>query len=306
MHDAVLGIDIGGTSVKLGLVGRHGEILARREASVSFDGYKTPILITVLDQAERFLQEQGLPVFCIGVSATGQVDEQTGVVIGTNGKIPGYEGCAVKAGLEKRFGLPARVLNDANAAALGECRRGRGKGKQNVVMVTLGTGVGGGILCGGRLLMGKRGIAGEIGHFTLYADGAACSCGSRGCYESYASVTALVRNVEERTGEQNLSGREIFRRAEQGEEIIRKEIGHWIKDVGRGLIGLVHIFNPELLLIGGGVSCQEELLMKPLRNMVLTGVMPRFAEGLEVERAVLGNDAGMIGAAAFALLQDEA
>ncbi|MDO5378081.1 MAG: ROK family protein [Clostridia bacterium] len=295
----ILSIDIGGTAVKLGLVTREGEIAARHEASVSFDGYKTPILTTVIREARLFLERENTPVEGIGVSATGQIDDRAGVVIGTNGKIPGYEGARIRDELENAFGLPVRALNDANAAALGECFAGAGKGAQNALMLTLGTGVGGGIVLGGRIFGGARGIAGELGHFTLYQDGAPCPCGKRGCFENYAATTALVRAAKAATGEEDIDGRVIFARAAAGDAQMLAVLDRWINDIAAGVTGLVHIFNPEVVLIGGGVSAQEELLMKPLRERVLKGVMPRFAEGLTIRRAALGNDAGLIGAARF-------
>lgn len=295
----ILAIDIGGTAVKMGLVDEQGTIHARHEASVCYDGYRTPILTTVIREAKAFLQREQAQAEGIGVSATGQVDDTAGAVIGTNGKIPGYEGTQIKREMEAAFGVPAYALNDANAAALGECFAGRAKGFRHVLMVTLGTGVGGGIVLGGRIFGGARGIAGELGHFTLYQDGVSCPCGKRGCFESYAATTALVRRAIEATGEPELNGRIIFSRAAAGDKIMCGVLSRWIDDIAAGISGLVHIFNPEIVLIGGGVSAQEELLIAPLRRRVLESVMPRFGEGLLIERATLGNDAGLIGAARF-------
>ena len=297
----ILSIDIGGTAVKIGLVDHKGAIHARHEASVCYDNYETPILTTVIREAKAFLSREGAQIEGIGVSATGQVDDRAGVVIGTNGKIPHYEGSRIKEEMEAGFGVPAFALNDANAAALGECFAGRAKGMENVLMITLGTGVGGGIVLGGKIFGGTRGIAGELGHITLYADGIPCPCGNRGCYESYAATTALVRLAKEATGETEMNGRIIFSRAAQGDETMLNIMAHWIGDICAGLVGLVHTFNPQMVLIGGGVSSQEELLIKPLREKLLKTVMPRFSEGLQVEAATLGNDAGMIGAAKFCM-----
>ena len=293
----ILCLDIGGTAVKMGMCDREGRLLVRHEASVCYDDYRTPILDTVLRESLAFAAAHPeYPVEGIGISATGQVDDRAGIVIGTNGRIPGYEGSRLKEAAERAFGVHAWALNDANSAALGECFAGRAKGHANVIMVTLGTGVGGGIVLGGRLYGGARGIAGELGHFTLYADGVRCTCGKHGCFECYASTSALERRVREHEGVA-LTGREIFARAEQGDAGITRVLQDWIQDVAQGLSGLVHIFNPEMLLIGGGVSRQEKLLMEPLRAAVYASVMPRFAEGLEIVAATLGNDAGMIGAA---------
>ena len=297
----ILSIDIGGTAVKMGLVDHEGAIHARHEASVCFDHYQTPILTTVIREAQAFLARESEQIEGIGVSATGQVDDRAGAVIGTNGKIPHYEGAQIKRDMEAAFGVPVFALNDANAAALGECFAGRAKGVQNVLMVTLGTGVGGGIVLGGKIFGGTRGIAGELGHFTLYQDGPRCPCGKRGCFESYAATTALVRRAKEATGEADMNGRIVFSRAADGDQAMLAVLSAWIDDIAAGISGLVHIFNPQMVLIGGGVSAQEALLIAPLRERVLRSVMPRFAECLQLEAATLGNDAGMIGAARFYL-----
>ena len=297
----ILSIDIGGTAVKMGLVDHEGAIHARHEASVCFDHYQTPILTTVIREAQAFLAREGAQIEGIGVSATGQVDDSAGAVIGTNGKIPHYEGAQIKRDMEAAFGVPVYALNDANAAALGECFAGRAKGIDNVLMVTLGTGVGGGIVLGGKIFGGTRGIAGELGHFTLYQDGAPCPCGKRGCFESYAATTALVRRAREATGEADMNGRIVFSRAADGDQAMLAVLSAWIDDIAAGISGLVHIFNPQMVLIGGGVSAQEALLIAPLRERVKRSVMPRFAECLQLEAATLGNDAGMIGAARFYL-----
>ena len=297
----ILSIDIGGTAVKMGLVDHEGAIHARHEASVCFDHYQTPILTTVIREAQAFLARESAQIEGIGVSATGQVDDRAGAVIGTNGKIPHYEGAQIKRDMEAAFGVPVFALNDANAAALGECFAGRAKGVQNVLMVTLGTGVGGGIVLGGKIFGGTRGIAGELGHFTLYQDGPRCPCGKCGCFESYAATTALVRRAKEATGEADMNGRIVFSRAADGDQAMLAVLSAWIDDIAAGISGLVHIFNPQMVLIGGGVSAQEALLIAPLRERVLRSVMPRFAECLQLEAATLGNDAGMIGAARFYL-----
>ena len=292
----ILGIDIGGTTVKLGLVDREGRMHAQTEVSVCFDGYETPILTTVLRAAKAFLQRENTAVEGVGISATGQIDDEHGVVIGTNGKIPHYEGARLKADTEAALQAPVWALNDANAAALGEAFTGGARGYREVVMLTLGTGVGGGLILNGRLYSGARGIAGELGHFTLYQDGRKCPCGKRGCLEEYASTTALIARAERQTGRTGWNGRMIFEGAAQGDPLLRLALDGWLDDVAAGVTGLVHIFNPELVLIGGGVSAQQALLIDPLAAQVRKSIMPAFAEGLEVRAAALQNDAGLVGA----------
>ena len=210
--------------------------------------------------------------------------------------MPHYIGSPIKAELEALFGLPITVANDANCMCLGEVWVGGAKGYTDVIGVTLGTGVGGGILTGGRLLEGARGLGGEIGHYRLHAlDGVPCTCGAVGCWEQYAATTALVRAAKEKNPDWT-DGRAIFAAAEAGDETVLALLDHWTDEIAQGLAGMVHIFNPQLILIGGGVSAQQKLLIDPIATKVKASVMPAFAEGLEVRAAQLHNDAGMVGA----------
>ena len=293
------GIDIGGTAVKLGIVDETGRVLLKGEESVSFDGYQTPVLTTVRKAAKEFLTTNSIPVESlagIGVSATGQIDSRKGIVAGTCGNFPNYIGSPIKSALEEDFGLPVTVTNDANCMTLGEVWVGAAQGCTDVIGVTLGTGVGGGILTGGRLLEGARGLGGELGHYRTHAlDGVDCTCGAKGCWERYAATTALVRTAQEKDPAWK-DGRAIFAAAEAGSETVLALLDHWTDEITQGLAGMVHIFNPQLILIGGGVSAQQKLLIDPIAAKVKASVMPAFAEGLEVRAAQLHNDAGMVGA----------
>ena len=293
------GIDIGGTAVKLGIVDETGKVLCKGEQSVNFDGYQTPVLDTVRKAAKEFLTAQAIPVenlSGIGVSATGQIDSRKGIVAGTCGNFPNYIGSPIKAALEQDFGLPVTVANDANCMTLGEVWVGGAQGYTDVIGVTLGTGVGGGILTGGRLLEGARGLGGELGHYRTHAlDGVPCTCGATGCWERYAATTALVRAAKEKNPAWT-DGRAIFAAAEARNPEVLALLDAWTDEIAQGLAGMVHIFNPQLILIGGGVSAQQKLLIDPIAAKVKASVMPAFAEGLEVRAAQLHNDAGMVGA----------
>ena len=293
------GIDIGGTAVKLGIVDETGKVLCKGEQSVNFDGYQTPVLDTVRKAAKEFLTAQVIPVenlSGIGVSATGQIDSRKGIVAGTCGNFPNYIGSPIKAALEQDFGLPVTVANDANCMTLGEVWVGGAQGYTDVIGVTLGTGVGGGILTGGRLLEGARGLGGELGHYRTHAlDGVDCTCGAKGCWERYAATTALVRAAKEKDPAWT-DGRAIFAAAEAGNETVLALLDAWTDEIAQGLAGMVHIFNPQLILIGGGVSAQQALLIDPLAAQVRKSIMPAFAEGLELKAAALQNDAGLVGA----------
>ena len=297
MSKTYLGVDIGGTAVKLGLVDENGRVLRRAERSVSFDGYKTPILDTVQTAIRDFLGSHDVPKLeGIGVSATGQIDSRRGVVAGTCGNFPGWIGVDIKGTLERAFGLPVTVANDANCMTLGEVWVGGAQGYTDVIGVTLGTGVGGGILTGGHLLEGARGLGGELGHYRTHAlDGVDCTCGAKGCWERYAATTALVRAAQEKDPAWK-DGRAIFAAAEAGDKTVLALLDAWTDEIAQGLAGMVHIFNPQLILIGGGVSAQQKLLIDPIAAKVKAAVMPAFAEGLEIRAAQLHNDAGMVGA----------
>ena len=305
-----LGIDIGGTAAKIGLVNSDGDILEMDSFSVCFAGYQTHIIETVVKNTDAFLKRISISVETlsgIGVSATGQINVLEGTVAGSAGHIDNWLGTPVRTILEEHYHLPVAVANDANCAVMGEQWKGAAKDSHNVIMITVGTGVGGGIIVQDQLLSGSVGIAGELGHFSIKKDGIPCSCGNTGCYESYASTTALVRRVKElsdTSSDTDIDGRYIFRQAAEGNQKILKILEEWIQDIAVGLIGLIHIFNPEIVIIGGGVSQQEELFICPLKEKILEKIMPCFRENLHICAAELGNNAGLLGAVAF-LLQSE-
>ena len=253
-----LGLDIGGTAVKIGLISPRGTVLCKDSFPAAFDGYETPLMQTALRSARLFLDSRSIgpdTLGGIGVSATGQIDPRAGTVVGTAGHIPNWVGAPIRALLEDEYGLPVSVINDADSVALAEQWVGNAAGYTHVVVVTVGTGVGGGILTDGGLLTGSRLPGGRAA-----------------------------------------AGLLIFKLAGEGHAGIARILDTWIGYVAAGLIGLTHIFNPERILVGGGVCRQEALFIEPLRKKVLEGVMPRFKEALTLEAAGLGNDAGMIGA----------
>ncbi len=195
--------------------------------------------------------------------------------------------------------MQVTVANDANCMILGEAWVGAARGCTDVLGVTIGTGLGGGVLTGGRLLEGARGLGGELGHMRTHAvDGVPCTCGAAGCWERYASTSALVRRAVQLDPALD-SGRAVFAATRQGDAAVRQLLDGWIVEIAEGLAGLVHIFNPRLILIGGGVSSQQELLVGPLARQVKARVMPAFAEGLEIRPAALANDAGLVGAVCY-------
>lgn len=303
-----LGIDIGGTAVKIGIVDDQGNVTCFNDYEVAFDGYKTPILETVLKSTDIFIEDYGIDIgdiAGIGISATGQIDTAKGVVAGVCGNIINWQGAELKKSFEEKYNKNVTVVNDANCAAIGEQWIGGAKGYDNAIIITVGTGIGGGIIVNSQILLGSIGIAGEIGHFTIRKEGRRCTCGNVGCYEQYASMTALVRQVTEMMEKENITdipkvnGKVIFDKVRLGDERFIQCVDAWMDDIAAGLVGLVHIFNPDIIVIGGGVSVQKELFIDKVREKVLSGVMPRFGENLKVEAAALGNYAGLIGAVRY-------
>ena len=312
-----IGIDIGGTAVKIGSVDEDGTIHATETYAVNFDGYETPILQTVVKSCHNFLEkyrENASEYAGIGVSATGAISTKKGVVEGTAGHIKNWINSPIRQVMEQEFHIPTEVLNDANAAALGEAWIGAAKGKKDVVVVTIGTGVGGGILMNGKILLGASGFAGELGHIPVQYEGEMCTCGNRGCLEHYGSTSALVRKVRWAIQEGAIAGaadtpvdgRWIFAQAATGNVVVQKILQEWIEVIASALVGFVHMFNPEQILIGGGVSAQEDLFIAPVRSYVMKHVMPNFAKDLEICAAALKNEAGMVGAVYYCIQQERA
>ena len=308
------GIDIGGTAVKLGIVDETGKVLCKGEQSVNFDGYQTPVLDTVRKAAKEFLTAQTIPVESlsgIGVSATGQIDSRKGIVAGTCGNFPNYIGSPIKAALEQDFGLPVTVANDANCMTLGEVWVGGAQGYTDIIGVTLGTGVGGGIVVEGKLLHGAHGSGAEIGHLVLNRDETVpCNCGKRGCVEQYCSATGIVRLAKRHLDStdapsslrtlKNLTCKDIFDAGKAGDKEALIILDRYYAYMGEFLGDVCTTVDPEVVVIGGGVSKAGQVL--------IDGILPYFhkyvfhaASGARFTLASLGNDAGAYGAFKLAL-----
>ena len=231
----------------------------------------------------------------IAVSGTGQIDGSIGKIIGGNPIIPGWIGTKLVERLEKKYSLPAVLENDVNCAALGEKWLGAGRETNNFVCLTIGTGIGGGIVLNDEIFRGDTCVAGEFGHIQIEKDGEQCLCGKKGCYERYASATALVKMVREKTGK-NLNGKEIFELEKSGDKEIKKILDKWIDYFTDGLSTIVYIFNPSLIVIGGGITKQGNYLLDRILNSLSTKVGENYRKNLKIKFAELGNNAGMLGA----------
>lgn len=293
-----IGVDIGGSSVKTGLVDENGTVIVKSETEIDRSCKKETVMETVIRSIRELCEANDIDagsISGIGVSSPGSIDSVRGEVAASGGNVPNWGRTKVREILEKEFGLPVSLANDGNCAALAEAWIGAAKDHKDVLCITLGTGVGGGIISRGRLIEGNKGFAGEIGHFVTHAGGRECACGGRGCFEKYAATSALVREGSELRNNW-YTGRHIFEYANAGDEEALALVDRWTDEIAYGIAGLVHIFNPEVVLIGGGVSAQENLVILPVKRKVNALIMQDFTDGLEIRRAVLGNDAGMVGA----------
>ncbi len=283
----IVGVDIGGTAIKLGVFDQNGK--SHLEKAYPTKGHLggQKVLENMIDQLEQ------LPSFnAIGISSAGQIDPRRGVFLGSV-NIPGLEGMAVQSMLEEHFHVPVAIENDVNAAALGEKTFGVGAQLTDYLFLTYGTGVGGAIMADSKLYYGGNAFAGEFGHMITHAYGEQCNCGLQGCYERYASTTALVREAA-KVNATFKNGKVLFEAWHRGDAIAIKVVADWVEEIVIGLINLVHIFNPSTIIIGGGVM-EQDVLIEMIQEKVNTAIMPSFRK-VTLVKASLGNKAGMLGA----------
>ena len=301
------GIDIGGTAVKLGIVDETGKVLCKGEQSVNFDGYQTPVLDTVRKAAKEFLTAQAIPVESlsgIGVSATGQIDSRKGIVAGTCGNFPNYIGSPIKAALEQDFGLPVTVANDANCMTLGEVWVGGAQGYTDVIGVTLGTGVGGGIIANGQLVRGVHFTAGEYSFVNTNAEAwdapdqnMACQCSTSNLLKWYRARKALPEDAP-------LDGRSFFAAANAGEPEALEVLRRFCHAVAVQIYNLTVLLDVEKVAIGGGIS-KQPLLLESLRSaydgLYASRAGQAYMEGLprcQIVPCAFSSEANQVGVAA--------
>lgn len=288
----VIGLDIGGTAVKYGFLDENGVILELGEFPTEAEKGVENLFKNICKVIDKYLSDD---ILGIAVSGTGQIDGTIGKVIGGNPIIPGWIGTNLVEKLEDRYKIPAVLENDVNCAALGEKWLGAGKNSENFVCLTIGTGIGGGIILNGDIFRGDTYVAGEFGHIQIVKSGEECLCGKKGCYERYASATALVKMVKEKTGK-TLNGKEIFELEKSGDKEIKEIVDRWIDYFTDGLSTIVYIFNPPLVVIGGGVTKQGEYLLNRILVSLDSKLGINYKKNLKIKFAELGNNAGILGA----------
>lgn len=305
-----IGMDLGGTNIAGGIVDKKGRILLSDSVPTPKDGGAEIILDAIIELSEKLLSAAELnseDISGMGIGCPGTVDNENGIITYCV-NIPVQN---VKAAeyIEKRCGIKVNLENDANAAALGEYYI-NGKGAKSYILITLGTGIGGGAVLDGKIYRGFNGVGIEAGHVTLVHNGEQCTCGKRGCWERYGSVTALtnqtraamekqpesmMNELAEKYGEVN--GRVAFESARAGDEAAKAVVKQYIEYVADGITGMINIFEPEILAIGGGISKEGDSLLKPIEEYVRKNEFNRCSPKTRIETASLMNDAGIIGAA---------
>ena len=278
----ILAIDIGGTMIKYGLVSSDGKILSTDKIKTEASKGLNNILNKIDNIFKRYKENN--PVG-IAVSGTGQINGMIGKVIGGNPIIPNWIGTNLVEILEEKYNLPIVLENDVNCVALGEKWIGAGKDLSNFICLTIGTGIGGGIILNNQLFRGENFVAGEFGHILI----------KKGEFEQFASTTALIRLVKERT-EKTLNGKEIFDLEKKEILEYQEVISEWIENLTDGLSSIIYCFNPANIILGGGVIEQGEPLINRIKNSLFKKIGPQFKEKLNITQAKLGNNAGMIGA----------
>ena len=311
-----IGIDIGGMTIKAGVVTGDGTIVCKEVAETRPDKADVEIVKDIANLIDGILEENKISkdeIAGVGIGSPGSVYDEKGVIrysCNIN-----FRNTPIAKLIAEFTGIKnVKVSNDANCAALGETLFGAGKGAKNTVMLTLGTGVGTGIVVDGRLLTGNRSAGAEGGHVTINLGGATCGCGEKGHLEAYASATALMHQIEDackkfpdsllakRVKEEGVSGKVVFDCKAEGDKVAERVVKRYLKYVGIGLVNFANIFYPEVLIIGGGISNQGDNIIKPLQRFVSRHVYgAEYNPKIKVACATLKNDAGIVGAACLVM-----
>ena len=304
-----IGIDLGGMSIKAGLVNDEYQIVYKETAPTDVEHGTEKLCADIIALIQRVCQKapQGKTVQSIGIGVPGDVNKHTGRIVYCN-NIP-LQDFDLRGAIEKATGIKTYINNDANVAALGEVIAGAAREFSDAVMVTIGTGIGSGIVINNQIYLGCNGAAGELGHEVIVVDGLPCPCGRRGCYEQYASATALIRMTREAmkahpeskmweiAGDlDGVNGKTSFDARRAGDPIGTKVVDVYVKYLAAGLVNVVNIFQPQAIIIGGGISKEGDYLLDLLRDILRRERYSRGEHQAALLTARLGNNAGIVGA----------
>jgi glucokinase len=315
MKKYVVGIDLGGTKISTALSTFGGEIIKNLVVSTKAQEGAASVLNRIIGTIENVLTEANVTindVEAIGIGSPGPLDANKGIII-TTPNLP-FKNYNVVKPIKDKFNIPVYLDNDANVAAIGEYMFGAGKGKENIVYFTVSTGIGGGAILNGNIYRGNTCNALEIGHSTVEPNGPRCNCGNLGCLEAVSSGTAIGKrgaeavstNVETSLRKyENVTSYEVFKEAEAGDEVSKDIIDNALNYLGIGVANAVAIFDPQMVIIGGGVTQVGDLLFDKVRQIVNKRCFKNMAESCEIVPAGLGTDAGVVGAVALAILESQ-
>ncbi|MFL0268637.1 ROK family protein [Candidatus Clostridium radicumherbarum] len=291
----ILGIDIGGTAIKIGIINEYGDIYESREIPTLANEGGEALMNRILNVIGEYKNLDK-----IGISTAGQVDTLEGKIIFATENIPGWTGMKIKRRIEQAYEIPVAVENDVNAAAIGEAYYGAAKNYKSFLCLAYGTGIGGAIIEEGKVYKGAFGSAGEFGHIITHVGGKNCTCGGQGCYEAYASTTALVNKVKKELNIEYVDGRIIFKLLEEGNLVVQRILHEWLYEIIIGLVSIVHIFNPSLIVLGGGIMARNYII--DYINENLPKYLMENYKKVKVIGAKLGNNAGILGAAHLSIV----
>lgn len=311
----VVGIDLGGTKISGALADLQGNVLSQHTMSTNaFEGEQA-VLSRIIQVIEKVIEDANKTVEevkAIGIGSPGPLDAKSGVII-TTPNLPFKDFQLVKPIAEK-FGIPTYLDNDANVAAIGEYLLGAGKGTTNMIYVTVSTGVGGGAILNGKIYRGSTSNALEIGHTTVLPDGPRCNCGNYGCVEALASGTAIARQAREAVESgletslkdyEKITSYEVFKEAEKGDKVSKDILDKSLGYLGIGIANIISSFDPEMVVIGGGVTKGGQIVFDKVQEVVNKRCFKAMSEFCKIVPAALGTDAGVIGAVALALLESK-
>ncbi len=308
----MIGVDLGGTRLRAVRIDTAGHIFQHRSVATAATAGPEEVISQIASLVEQVIGDASrAEILGIGVGSPGPLDPFEGVVLHAP-TLQGWVNVPLRAILQERIGLPVILNNDANAAALGEWYFGSGQGCQDFVYVTVSTGIGGGIIANGQLLLGRKGMAGEIGHMQIQPDGPVCSCGQTGCWESLASGTALARFavqalqrespslLRDRATKGPVTAAHVVAAATQGDELAQDLLRREGEFLGMGLVNLLHLFSPERITLGGGVAQGMAWLEPHIHRVIAARAMSSYRD-VPIQYAQLGDQAGVIGAATLLL-----
>ena len=300
-----IGVDLGGTNLRAAAIDETGKVLARVSEAASFDAGPEQVageIARVIDQVRQEIGADGLRG--VGIGVPGYIDMSSGVVVGS-ANLPGFQGFPVRDRIQQRLGTPILLENDANAAALGEMWMGAGRNVKDLILLTLGTGIGGGIVMDGKVMHGFRGMAGEFGHMTVFPDGNPCGCGNSGCLEKHASATAIASMGQMmHFGREIKSATDVYALALEGNTRAKRVFESMGRALGIAFANLINIFNFPLYLVSGGPLPAWDLFSPAMFEEIQKRSFTFLPTGTRVERALLGADAGLFGAAYLPLCRD--